>query len=110
MPPTDPTPKLTARGAGYEAGKRKAFEEAAELAERCGRENDFRMLAKRIRALAKQPPKKNPAAVELGRLGGKQGGPARAAKLTSEERSAAASKAAKARWAAQGQMEQADEM
>jgi hypothetical protein len=41
---------------------------------------------------------KNPAAVELGRLGGKKGGKARAAKLSSEERSEIAKKAAKARW------------
>jgi hypothetical protein len=41
---------------------------------------------------------KNPAAVELGRLGGKKGGKARAAKLTAEERSEIASKAARARW------------
>lgn len=43
---------------------------------------------------------KNPAAVELGRLGGKKGGKARAAKLTAEERSEAARKAAVARWSA----------
>jgi hypothetical protein len=42
---------------------------------------------------------KNPAAVELGRLGGKKGGKARAEKLTAEERSAIAKKAAAARWA-----------
>ena len=41
---------------------------------------------------------KNPHAVELGRLGGSKGGKARAAKLTPEERSAIARKAAKARW------------
>lgn len=41
---------------------------------------------------------KDPAAVALGRKGGKKGGPARAAKLTAEERSAAAKKAAAARW------------
>ena len=41
---------------------------------------------------------KNPAAVELGRLGGKKGGKARAAKLTAEERSEAAKRAALARW------------
>ncbi len=43
-------------------------------------------------------PEKNAAAVELGRLGGKKGGPARAAKLTASERSAIAKKAAQARW------------
>lgn len=36
---------------------------------------------------------KNPAAVELGRLGGQKGGKARAARLTPEERSQAARKA-----------------
>lgn len=41
---------------------------------------------------------KNPAAVELGRLGGKKGGKARAEKLTAEKRSAIARRAAKARW------------
>ncbi len=43
-------------------------------------------------------PEKNPAAVPLGRLGGKKGGKARAAKLTKEERSEIARKAARARW------------
>ena len=41
---------------------------------------------------------KNPAAVALGRLGGKKGGAARAAALTAEERKKIASTAAKARW------------
>lgn len=41
---------------------------------------------------------KNPAAVALGRLGGKKGGKARWAKLTAEQRSEAASLAAQARW------------
>ena len=42
--------------------------------------------------------KKNPAAVALGRLGGKKGGPARAEKLSPERRSEIAQKAAEARW------------
>jgi hypothetical protein len=42
--------------------------------------------------------KKNPAAVALGKLGGKKGGPARAKKLTPEQRKAIAEKAARARW------------
>lgn len=48
----------------------------------------------------KQPekPEKNPAAVALGRLGGQKGGAARAKKLTAEERSEIAKKAAEARW------------
>ena len=41
---------------------------------------------------------KNPAAVELGRRGGKKGGRARAERLTAEQRSDAAKKAAQARW------------
>ena len=41
---------------------------------------------------------KNPAAVALGRLGGQKGGRARAAKLSPEERSEAARRAARARW------------
>jgi hypothetical protein len=45
---------------------------------------------------------KNPAAVELGRLGGAKGGKARAAKLTAEERSEIAKKAAAARWSPLG--------
>ena len=43
-------------------------------------------------------PKKNPAAVALGRLGGKKGGAARAAKLTPEQRREIAQIAANARW------------
>lgn len=45
-----------------------------------------------------EEPDKNPAAVALGRLGGLKGGKARAKKLTAEQRSAIARKAAKARW------------
>jgi hypothetical protein len=41
---------------------------------------------------------KDPAAVALGRKGGLKGGKARAAKLTPEQRSEAARKAARARW------------
>lgn len=41
---------------------------------------------------------KNPAAVELGRMGGLKGGKARAEKLSSERRSDIARKAAQARW------------
>jgi hypothetical protein len=41
---------------------------------------------------------KNPAAVELGRQGGLKGGKARAEKLTPEQRSEIARKAARARW------------
>jgi len=47
---------------------------------------------------------KNPAAVALGRLGGKKGGPARAKALTPERRKEIAKKAIEARWAAQRAM------
>ena len=43
-------------------------------------------------------PEKNPAAVALGKLGGKKGGDAKAAKLTKEQRQEIARKAAVARW------------
>ena len=42
---------------------------------------------------------KNPHAVALGRLGGQKGGKARADKLTKEQRSEIARRAARARWA-----------
>ena len=41
---------------------------------------------------------KNPAAVALGKLGGLKGGKVRAEKLSSEERSKIAKKAAETRW------------
>lgn len=43
-------------------------------------------------------PKKNPAAVALGRLGGLKGGKSRAEKLSAKKRKEIAQKAAKARW------------
>lgn len=43
-------------------------------------------------------PKKNKAAAELGRRGGKKGGAVRAARMTPAERAAGARRAAKARW------------
>lgn len=42
--------------------------------------------------------KKNPAAVALGRLGGKKSGKARMEKMTSEQRSRVARNASRARW------------
>jgi hypothetical protein len=47
--------------------------------------------------------RKNPHAVALGKMGGSKGGKRRAAKLTPEERSVSARKAALARWAKQKQ-------
>lgn len=45
-----------------------------------------------------EPITKNAAAVALGRLGGKKGGKVRAARMTADERSEAARRAAIARW------------
>jgi hypothetical protein len=47
-------------------------------------------------------PKKNAAAVELGRLGGLKGGKARAEKLSAKKRSEIAKLAAKRRWGSRG--------
>lgn len=48
--------------------------------------------------IAKPEPKKNPHAQALGRLGGLKGGKARAARLSAEQRTQSARKAAEARW------------
>ncbi len=50
--------------------------------------------------------KKREAARLLGKLGGAKGGKARARNMTPEERSEAARKAAKARWAKKRQQEE----
>jgi len=69
------------------------------------RPRDLNQLAQRLvqEATADAPverpaPEKDPAAVALGRRGGLKGGKARAEKMTPEERSAAAQRAARARW------------
>src|SRR5687767_6525845 len=49
---------------------------------------------------------KDPLAVEFGRRGGLKGGRARADKLSASERADIASRAAKARWGARGNVEQ----
>lgn len=59
--------------------------------------------ADRSTGASKQARPKNPAAVELGRLGGIKGGKARAAKLSPEERSEIARQAAIARWEARAE-------
>ncbi len=45
-----------------------------------------------------EPDTRNPAAVEMGRLGGQKGGRARADRLTPEQRREIAQKAAQKRW------------
>lgn len=64
-------------------------------------QNAFRVFQQAIGEEPKEEPptEKNPAAVELGRLGGLKGGKARAEKLTPEQRSEIARNAVKARWA-----------
>jgi len=63
---------------------------------------DINQIALSIVEQATQQPNllKNPAAVALGRLGGKKGGVARALKLTPEKRREIAQKAARKRWGA----------
>lgn len=58
----------------------------------------FRVVAQATGEASRAAPK-NAAAVARGRQGGQRGGKARAAKLTSAQRSAIARKAAAARWA-----------
>jgi len=63
---------------------------------------DFNQIAKSIvdavTEASERSPDKNPAAVALGRLGGKKGGPARAKALSAKKRAEIARKAAVARW------------
>lgn len=63
---------------------------------------DVNQLAHRIVQMvageAEASPDKNPAAVALGRMGGKKGGPARAAALGPKRRAEIAKLAAQARW------------
>ena len=74
------------------------------------RPRDLNELAKSIvdDATSDTPPKpdaapeKDPAAVALGRRGGLKGGRVRAERMTPEERSEAARKAARARWGSPG--------
>ena len=77
------------------------------MAKRSSKPRDTNSMAAAIVAQATDPDDegddpyegKNPAAVDLGRLGGQKGGAARAAKLTPGQRSKIARKAAQARWA-----------
>jgi hypothetical protein len=71
------------------------------MPKRSSKPRDLNRLAAAIAAEAtgEAPPSdKNPHAVALGRLGGQKGGKARAKKLTPEQRSEIARKAATARW------------
>ena len=69
------------------------------MPKRSSKTKDVNELAKSIvQEVTAEKPEKNPAAVELGRLGGLKGGPARARKLTPERRREIAKEAAEARW------------
>ena len=61
-------------------------------------ETAFRVVSAVTEEAPEPTEEKNPAAVALGRLGGKKGGKARAEKLTPEQRSEIARLAASARW------------
>ena len=58
---------------------------------------DIRDRSRTINSMTTQ--RKNPYAVALGRKGGRKGGPARAARMTPQERSESARNAVMARWA-----------
>jgi len=70
------------------------------MAKKKKRPDDVNVIASQIVSEATQTPtkEKNPAAVELGRLGGLKGGKARARKLSAERRKKIAQKAAQTRW------------
>lgn len=67
------------------------------MPKRSSKSEDLNQAAARV--VSQATAEKNPAAVELGRLGGKKGGLARAAKLSPKKRQQIARKAAMARWA-----------
>ena len=78
--PRDPDPNLTAKGMIDRLAARAEGQDVPEPPDE------------------PQEPKKDPAAVELGRRGGLKGGKARAEKLSAKRRSEIAKKAAEARW------------
>ena len=97
--------------AGLPSGAGEWFQRATTLAKLAGmpkrssrgsnsedvNETAFRVLREATGEAAPER-EKNPAAVALGRLGGKKGGPARAAKLSPKKRQQIARKAAMKRW------------
>jgi hypothetical protein len=97
--------------------KRSAKEDANQAAHRIvgtfagALDNDVLAEAERMLATVKKTsrasvaPKKNQAAVELGRLGGKKGGPARAAKLSKAQLTKIGKLGARKRWAAKRKSE-----
>ena len=69
---------------------------ASTVARATGREPET--VPEAVQATEPTAEERHAAAVALGRLGGKKGGPARAKKLTPEQRRESAKKAANARW------------
>jgi hypothetical protein len=71
------------------------------MAKRSKKPADLNRLAAAIvgEATDETPPEPESQQVQAGRIGGRKGGKARASRMSAEERSAAATKAAKARWA-----------
>jgi len=79
----------------------KATGRKLDFAERALRTVE-RAIGEHLDGTALDPPERdqrNPRAVAIGRKGGKKGGPARARKLSPDERKRIAQGAAKARWA-----------
>lgn len=74
---------------------------ALTMAKRSKKPADLNRLAAAIvgEATDERPPEPESPKATAGRIGGHKGGKTRAARMTAEERSAAARKAAKARWA-----------
>jgi hypothetical protein len=68
------------------------------MPKRSSRQDDAQNALRVVEEAIGEPLKKNPAAVALGKLGGRKGGPARAQALTAKRRTAIAKKAAKTRW------------
>jgi hypothetical protein len=84
-------PKRSSKQKDYQQIARKVLDKIAPDAEPPKAE-------KEPESKSEPQPKKNPAAVALGRLGGIKGGKARAAKLRPAKRKAIPKKAAAARW------------
>lgn len=85
--------------------RREDVNEAAfRIVQEATRERDSERARPLARAAVASPEqdatekRKNPAAVALGKLGGKKGGPARARALSPERRKEIAREAARARW------------
>lgn len=75
-----------------------SWKEFANFPEKTKKKKTAKKSTRSTARLSSSEKTKNPAAVELGRLGGLKGGKSRAKKLSSQRRSEIARKAAIARW------------